>query len=1003
MLINWLRNLFPNRFPVTHRFRGMRGRPSRSNANTAACIEMLESRQLLTMLAPTSLAGGTTVTDVQIADINGDSKPDLVELNTSATAVSVQLGNGDGTFQAGIASSSGGFSYGMNIADYNKDGKLDIATNNGSSIDILFGIGDGSFQLPSIYAIGANALDMKTADFNNDGFVDIITASVAYGGTSQLLLNSGIGTFPATNNIAISAFGLQVEVGDLNHDGNEDLVETGGFSSGIFLGQGDGTFLRSSATITATSTPKLSDFNHDGTPDLATIVGGQLQVYAGDGAGGFLAPTSYPMVGATRLDVADMDGNGTVDLISNTGQVAFGRGDGTFYTPTIYSTPGYRMALADFNGDGGIDIISTTGLSLSGVSLSLNANNDATVLAGAVALQVTAPTVVDAGVPFAVTVTAVDASGNVVSGFLGTVAVSGATGSQPVSYTFTAADAGTRTMMTATTLFTSGLQTVTATSPFLPAATASVNVTPAAIAKFAVTSQPSTVAGQAMSVTVIVTDVFGNPAPNYQGTVHFTSSDVQAGLPADYTFTNADNGTHVFSVTVKSAGVQTVTATDSVTKALTGVVSTIVTPAATATLSVSGGGGYIGTAIPVAITAHDAYGNLTPSYAGTVHLVSSDLNTMISGDVTLVNGTGSVTATSVTLGARILTATDTVDASVSGTENIVVTPGWAVRFTATPLAATVAGVSQGTTVTAYDAFGNVSTVYTGTVAVSGTDPQAKSYYAFNATDAGVHTIPVVLKTAGTQSVTIQDLINPVVSVTLSGIQVTSAVATSILTTALIGTTAGVSQSFTVTVKDAFGNAATGYRGTLTFSSSDTLAVLPAAYTFAAADAGVHAFSMAFKTSGGQSITVTDAANAGNLAFTNFQKDIPIVAGTVVGLSARAPSNVTASVAFNLVVSAVDAFGNVVSNYRGNIHFTGPSGGGNLLPADYTFTAADNGSHTVSVTLASTGTQTIGFADVLTGSIKGSVSMKVVTSTTSGGGTGGGATGGGGGGGGKKVV
>ena len=961
---------------------------------------MLESRQLLTMLAPTSVAAGTTVTDIQVADINGDAKPDLVELNSTATAISVQLGNGDGTFQAGMVSSSGGFSYGMNIADYNKDGKLDIATNNGASIDILFGNGDGSFQLPSIYAIGAYANDMETADFNNDGFDDIITASAGYGGTSQLLVNSGTGTFPTTKNIAISAFGLQVEVGDLNHDGNEDLVETGSASSGIFLGQGDGTFLRSSVAISASSTPILNDFNHDGALDLGTIVGGQLKVYKGDGAGGFFAPTSYPMTGATRLAAADLDGNGTIDLISNSGQVAFGRGDGTFYTPMTYSTPGQRLAVADFNGDGGNDVISTTGLSLSGASLSLNANNDATVLAGAVALQVTAPTVVDAGVPFAVTVSAVDANGNVVPGFLGTVAVSGATGSQPVSYTFTAADAGTRTITTATTLFTSGLQTVTATSPFLPSATTSVTVTPAAIAKFAVTTQSTTIAGQAMTVTVTVTDVFGNPAPNYLGTVQFGSSDSQAVLPANYTFTNADNGKHVFSVALKTAGTQTITAVDTTTKALTGSGLTVVIPAATVALSLTGGGGYVGTAIPVSINARDAYGNLTPGYSGTVHLTSSDINTTISGDVTLVNGAGSVAVTSVTLGSRILTATDTSDASVTGSENIFVTPGWAIRFTATPLAATVAGVSQGTTVTAYDAFGNVSTVYTGTIVVSGTDAQATSYYTFSAADAGVHTIPVVLKTAGTQTVTIQDLFNPTISVTQSGIQVTSAAAASISTTALVGSTAGVSQSFTVTARDPFGNIATGYRGTLTFSSSDTQATLPTSYTMTAADAGIHAFSMAFKTSGGQSLTVTDPANAGNALFTNFQKDIRIVAGSVVGLSARAPSNVTAGVAFNIVVSAVDAFGNVVTGYTGKVHFTGPSGGGNLLPADYTFTAVDNGSHTVSVTLASTGTQTIGFADVLTGSIRGSVSVKVVASTTTGGGGGGG--GGTGGGGGKKV-
>src|SRR5213075_1845832 len=70
-------------------------------------------------------------------------------------------------------------------------------------------------------------------------------------------------------------------------------------------------------------------------------------------------------------------------------------------------------------------------------------------------------------------------------------------------------------------------------------------------------------------------------------------------------------------------------------------------------------------------------------------------------------------------------------------------------------------------------------------------------------------------------------------------------------------TAGVTNSFTVTAKDAFSNTATGYVGTVTFSSSDASAVLPADYTFTSSDAGVHNFSAALRTSGTRSITATD--------------------------------------------------------------------------------------------------------------------------------------------------
>ena len=84
--------------------------------------------------------------------------------------------------------------------------------------------------------------------------------------------------------------------------------------------------------------------------------------------------------------------------------------------------------------------------------------------------------------------------------------------------------------------------------------------------------------------------------------------------------------------------------------------------------------------------------------------------------------------------------------------------------------------------------------------------------------------------------------------------------------------AGTAQSFTVSVYDAYGNLASGYTGTLNFSTSDTIAVLPASYTFTAADAGTHTFSMTFETSTGQTFTVTDAASGAILA---SQRDIMI--------------------------------------------------------------------------------------------------------------------------------
>src|SRR5207248_5564420 len=88
---------------------------------------------------------------------------------------------------------------------------------------------------------------------------------------------------------------------------------------------------------------------------------------------------------------------------------------------------------------------------------------------------------------------------------------------------------------------------------------------------------------------VVVKDPYSNVATGYTGTVHFTSSDSQAGLPSDYTFTSTDGGQHTFSATLKTAGSQSLTATDTVTNTITGSQTGItVSPAAASSLVVSG-------------------------------------------------------------------------------------------------------------------------------------------------------------------------------------------------------------------------------------------------------------------------------------------------------------------------------------------------------------------------------------------------------------------------------
>src|SRR5205085_11144415 len=109
-------------------------------------------------------------------------------------------------------------------------------------------------------------------------------------------------------------------------------------------------------------------------------------------------------------------------------------------------------------------------------------------------------------------------------------------------------------------------------------------------------------------------------------------------------------------------------------------------------------------------------------------------------------------------------------------------------------------------------------------------------------------------------------------------------------------TAGVVQTFTVTAYDAFGNTATGYRGTLHFTSSDPRAVLPLNSPFPAFDKGRHTFQAIRVTAGGQSLTATDAADP---SITGSRANIKVVAAAAASLRVTAPATFQVGVAFSI--------------------------------------------------------------------------------------------------------
>jgi subtilisin-like proprotein convertase family protein len=183
------------------------------------------------------------------------------------------------------------------------------------------------------------------------------------------------------------------------------------------------------------------------------------------------------------------------------------------------------------------------------------------------------------------------------------------------------------------------------------------------------------------------------------------------------------------------------------------------------------------------------------------------------------------------------------------------------------------------------------------------------------------------------------------------------------------TTAGQTGNFTVTARDASGNVATGYTGTVHFTSSDPQACLPADYTFTAADAGTHTFSTTLKTAGTQWFATADTVNS---ALTGTEAGIMVSPAAASRLAVSAPTGATAGMPFSVTVTARDAYGNTATGYTGTVHFTSTDGQA-VLPANSNLL---NGTGTFSVTLATAGIQTLTATDTANGTLTGNATVSV---------------------------
>ncbi len=380
----------------------------------------------------------------------------------------------------------------------------------------------------------------------------------------------------------------------------------------------------------------------------------------------------------------------------------------TFVSPTQLTAV---IPTADLSTVGGVTVtvVNPTpgGGTSNGVTFTINPGPPASL-----SLNPATPQNVPVTTTISLSVTVKDLYGNVVADgttvtFTAAVA-GGATASLPNNGATTTTN-GVATIIATANTVAGGPYTVTAAANG-QSATFSLTNTPGPAVRFTVTGFPSpTTAGVAGSVTVTAQDQYGNTATGYTGMVAITSSDAQAVLPANATLTN---GTGTFTVTLKTAGTQRITATDTTMASITGSqTGIIVNAAAASTLNVTGCPSpiVVGTPCIVTVTAKDASGNGAIAYTGTARITSSDAQAVLPANATLTNGVGTFTVTLKTVGTQSIMATDTTTASITGSQTGITVNGIAPRATAdsyTLTTGTTLTVPVATGVLANDTRGN---------------------------------------------------------------------------------------------------------------------------------------------------------------------------------------------------------------------------------------------------------------------------------------------------------
>lgn len=523
----------------------------------AAVAENRSIRGTSCFVAGPTLATSSGPTSVAVGDLNADGKLDLAVANGAPNGVSLFFGDGAGKFGPPSNVSVGFPNTAVAIADFNGDGLVDLTVGNSSplaptgvdDLSILLGTGGGGFAPPQNFGIGTTisrpTASIAVADFNRDGKLDV---ALGYSNLNSVsvFLGNGAGSFSFFGSFSATFQSLfSIAAGDFNGDGNPDVAGTLDFSGDVAILLGTGTGALGPPTLFSAGILPIGvaagDLNGDARLDLAVANeagGSAVSILLGNGAGGFAAPVSFPGgQGPRAIVLADFDRDGRLDVAvanesSSNVSVLLGDGSGGLGPAANFSVGPFPKAISagDFDRDG-----------LPDLAVANSGSDSMSILINA------APTVLPESLPFGVVsgtypTTQFSASGGTAPH---TFAVSG---SLPPGLTF---DASTATLsgMPAQLGTTTFSVTVSDAVGCLSTRSYSVTVGPALSIVVLTSSANPSVLGQTIQLTATV---FPNSPTKPTGTVEFHEGPAFATAPlvngvATLDISSLTLGTHIIT------------------------------------------------------------------------------------------------------------------------------------------------------------------------------------------------------------------------------------------------------------------------------------------------------------------------------------------------------------------------------------------------------------------------------------------------------------------------